>query len=51
MHEYFHVFLIVHVYSTAYDNKTITMHRKEHKDSKYVESFGVFTTVFELEAF
>ncbi len=50
-HEYFHVFLTVHVYSTAYDNKTLTVHRKFHKDNKYDESFGVSTTVFESEAF
>jgi hypothetical protein len=51
MFEYFHVFLTVHVYSTAYDDKTLTVHSKLHKDSKYVESFGVSTTVFKLEAF
>ncbi len=49
--EYFPFFLTVHVYSTAYDDKTLTVHRKQHKDSKYVESFSVSTTVFELEAF
>jgi hypothetical protein len=47
--EYFHVFLKLHVYD--YDNKTLTVHRKYQKYSKYVESFGVSTTVFELEAF
>ncbi len=26
--EYFHVFLTVHVYSTAYDDKTLTVHSK-----------------------
>ncbi len=26
--EYFHVFLTVHVYSTAYDDKTLTVHIK-----------------------
>ncbi len=26
--EYFQVFLTVHVYSTAYDDKTLTVHRK-----------------------
>ncbi len=50
MYEYFHIFLTVHVYSTAYD-KTFSVYRKEHKDSKYVESFGVSTTIFKLEAF
>ncbi len=38
------------VYSTAVDNKTLTVQRKQHKDSKYVESFSVTTAVFELEA-
>jgi hypothetical protein len=28
VYEYFHVFLTVHVYSTAYDDKTLTVHRK-----------------------
>ncbi len=51
MYEYFLVFLMVHVYSTAYDGKTSTVHRKQHKDSKYVESFDVSTTVFKLKAF
>jgi hypothetical protein len=41
----------VHVYYTAYDDKTLTVYRKLNKDSKYVESFGVSTTVFKFEAF
>jgi hypothetical protein len=28
VYEYFHIFLMVHVYSTAYDDKTLTVHRK-----------------------
>jgi hypothetical protein len=28
VYEYFHVFLTVHVYSTAYDDKTLSVHRK-----------------------
>jgi hypothetical protein len=28
VYEYFHVFLTVHVYSAAYDDKTLTVHRK-----------------------
>jgi hypothetical protein len=42
---------MVHVYSTAYDNKTLTVHRKQHKDSEYVDNFGASTTLFKLEAF
>ncbi len=51
VYEYFLVFLMVHVYSTAYDDKTLTVHRKLNKDSKYVESFCVSTMVFKLEGF
>jgi hypothetical protein len=28
VYEYFHDFLTVHVYSTAYDDKALTVHRK-----------------------
>ncbi len=48
---YFQVFLMVHVYSTTDDVKTLTVHRKYLKNFKYVETFGVSSEVFFINDF
>ncbi len=50
VHEYFHIFLTLHIYYTAHDKK-FNSAKKQHKDSKYVESFGVSTTDFKLKVY
>jgi hypothetical protein len=44
--EYFQVFLMVHVYSTIHDEKTLTVHRKQHNGSKSVVIFSISTMFF-----